>query len=110
MFWNGAGNIESTAARLIAEDNSEYILGFNEPERAGQANLSIATAINRWRRISNSFEGTDFKLVGPAVSDNAAGRAWLEEFMDAVDYHDSDWRLSTDSRAWADQWRDLGIL
>ena len=85
MFWNGAGNIESTAARLITENNSNYILGFNEPERSDQSNLSVATAVNRWRRITSSFAGTGFKLVGPAVSDNVAGREWLDDFMDIVD-------------------------
>ncbi len=85
MFWNGAGNIESTAARLITENNSDYILGFNEPERSDQANISVATAVNRWRRITSSFAGTGIKLVSPAVSDNAAGRAWLDDFMAEVD-------------------------
>ena len=85
MFWNGAGNIESTAARLITENNSDYILGFNEPERSDQANISVATAVARWRRITSSFAGTGIKLVGPAVSDNANGRAWLADFMAEVD-------------------------
>ena len=85
MFWNGAGNISGTADRLIANPTSEYVLGFNEPERTDQANISVATAVNRWRTLTSSYAGTDFKLVGPAVSDNAAGRAWLDEFMEIVD-------------------------
>jgi len=85
IFWNGAGNIRSTANRLIANPTSEYVLGFNEPERSDQSNLSVATAVNRWRTLSDSYAGTDFKLVSPAISFNAAGRQWLADFMAIVD-------------------------
>ena len=85
MFWRGGGNLAPTVERLLAERTSEYVLGFNEPERADQANITVATAVNRWRNLTSLYEGTGIKLVSPAVSDNAAGREWLDDFMAIVD-------------------------
>ena len=47
----------------------QYVLGFNEPERPDQANMTVAQAISSWTTISNSFTGTNTKLVSPAVAD-----------------------------------------
>ena len=85
MFWRGGGNLAPTVERLLDERTSEYVLGFNEPERADQANITVATAINRWRSLTSLYAGTGIKLVSPAVSDNAAGREWLDDFMEIVD-------------------------
>jgi len=94
MFWStpSQGTINDVKNR-----NPEYVLGFNEPERPDQANLSVAQAIASWTTISNSFAGTSTKLVSPAVSDGGNGPTWLTEFMqqatannlkvDAVAFH-----------------------
>jgi autotransporter-associated beta strand protein len=97
MFWNAPsqGTIDNVKAR-----NPEYVLGFNEPERPDQANMTVAQAIASWTTISNSFTGTSTKLVGPAVADTGGatgGQQWLANFMsqananglkvDAVAFH-----------------------
>jgi autotransporter-associated beta strand protein len=103
MFWNApsTSTINTATAR-----NPNYILGFNEPERSDQANMSVATAISSWTTISssvnsyNSANGTSIKLVSPAVADTGGttgGQAWLSSFMsqatsaglkvDAVAFH-----------------------
>lgn len=103
MFWSAPGQttINNT---LAAEPN--YILGFNEPERSDQANMSVSTAIAAWTNISNSTiaynsaNGTNIKLVSPAVADTGGatgGQQWLADFMsqananslkvDAVAFH-----------------------
>ena len=84
MFWSG-GNLNTKINAINGYSNVNYVLGFNEPERADQANMTVANAINQWRTISQGFAGTGIKLVSPAVSDNAAGRAWLNDFMSQVD-------------------------
>jgi autotransporter-associated beta strand protein len=87
MFWTvpSQTSINNTLAKQPA-----YILGFNEPERSDQANLSVASAIASWTTISNSTNaynaanGTNIKLVSPAVSDTGGatgGQAWLSSFM-----------------------------
>ena len=97
MFWNAPsqGTIDGVKAR-----NPAYVLGFNEPERADQANMTVAQAVASWTTISNGFAGTGTKLVSPAVADTggaAGGQQWLAGFMsqaaannlkvDAVAFH-----------------------
>lgn len=94
MFWSAPsqGTINDVKSR-----NPDYVLGFNEPERPDQANMTVAQAIASWTTISNSFTGTNTKLVSPAVADTGEGQAWLASFMqqatannlkvDAVSFH-----------------------
>lgn len=94
MFWStpSQGTINDVKSR-----NPDYVLGFNEPERPDQANLTVAQAISSWTGISNAFTGTSTKLVSPAVSDTGEGQAWMASFMqqaaannlkvDAVGFH-----------------------
>jgi hypothetical protein len=94
MFWSTPGQ---NTINDVKSRNPEYVLGFNEPERPDQANLSVSQAINSWTNISNSFTGTSTKLVSPAVADTGEGQAWLSSFMqqasannlkvDAVGFH-----------------------
>jgi autotransporter-associated beta strand protein len=72
---------ESTFSSIKNRPGVEYVLGFNEPERADQANMTVAQAISDWTSMSTSFAGTGIKLVSPAVSDDGAGRNWLSSFM-----------------------------
>ena len=100
MFWGGwavnQGNIDS----VKNNPNVEWVLGFNEPERPDQANLTVAQAISSWTTLSNGFAGSGKKLVSPAVADTGGttgGQAWLASFMsqaaannlqvDAVAFH-----------------------
>lgn len=101
MFWGGwavnQGNIDAAKNN----PNAEWILGFNEPERSDQANMSVAQAISSWTTLSNGFAGSGKKLVSPAVSDTSAGKAWMSDFMtqansagltvDAVAFHWYGW-------------------
>lgn len=77
MAWSGSAVTNPTAFAELTSQSSEYILGFNEPERANQANMTVAQAISLWPQLMASGK----KLVSPAVSDDAAGRAWIAEFM-----------------------------
>ncbi|MGD0653475.1 MAG: glycosyl hydrolase [Thermoguttaceae bacterium] len=98
MFWNAPSQatIDNVKAR-----NPVYVLGYNEPERSDQANMSVAAAITSWTQISNSFTGTSTMLVTPAVSDTTAGKAWMTDFhtqavaaglkVDAVAFHWYGW-------------------
>jgi putative glycosyl hydrolase len=97
MFWNAPSQNTITN---VKNRNPTYVLGFNEPERSDQANMSVASAISSWTAISNAFTGTNTKLVSPAVADTGGatgGQAWLASFMqqataanlkvDAVAFH-----------------------
>lgn len=55
------------------------LLGFNEPDRPDQANLTVDEAIAAWPDLLR----TGLRLGAPAVSDG--GLNWLYSFMDAAD-------------------------
>ncbi|MBU6308166.1 MAG: autotransporter-associated beta strand repeat-containing protein [Planctomycetes bacterium] len=79
MFWNSPS--DATINTVKNRAGVEWVLGFNEPERTDQANMSVTTALDAWSRICNAFAGTSVKLASPAVSDNTAGRTWISDFM-----------------------------
>jgi hypothetical protein len=76
MIW-GSGSV--TAAELAkAKASGTTLLAFNEPDLAGQANMSVDTALNLWPQLQN----TGMRLSAPAVAyggDVAGG--WLDRFM-----------------------------
>src|SRR5689334_13713084 len=45
MIW-GSGQVGSVS--YVLSQNPQYVLGFNEPERSDQANMSVADAITNW--------------------------------------------------------------
>lgn len=101
MFWGGWAVNQENINAVKNNANVEWVLGFNEPERTDQANMSVAQAISSWTTLSNGFAGSGKKLVSPAVSDTSAGKAWMSDFMtqansagltvDAVAFHWYGW-------------------
>ena len=97
MFWNGGQATASNINTIKNYGDVEWVLGFNEPERTDQANMTVAQAISAWQTIDNGFAGSGIKLVSPAVSDTGGGQSWLSSFMsqansqglqvDAVAFH-----------------------
>jgi hypothetical protein len=86
MLW-GAGSVtDATIARLGAERREgrvRNLLGFNEPDLAGQANMSPAEALRLWPRL----ESTGLRLGSPAVasvwtrSQSDASKTWIDDFL-----------------------------
>lgn len=86
MAW-GAGSVTDanvaawTAARRAGD--ASWLLGFNEPDLAEQANMTPDAAIALWPRLAS----TGLRLVSPAVaspstrSQTTPGRTWLDDFM-----------------------------
>lgn len=60
-------------------DNSDYLLGFNEPDRSNQANITPTDAARLWRQIELRYP--DRRLVSPAPSQTNLN--WLVQFRDA---------------------------
>ena len=100
MIWGQWQANQSEINNILSYGDVEWVLGFNEPERSDQANISVETAISAWRTLSNGFSGTDVKLVSPGVADTGGtdgGQTWLANFMsqanseglkvDAVAFH-----------------------
>lgn len=80
--WNCAGveNVPMAWAGVPSDvrGNSEWLMGFNEPDQPGQANLAPGTASALWRAIELRYPGR--KLVAPAPSH--LDPEWLVRFRD----------------------------
>lgn len=80
MIWGREDTTDETLARVVHSNRSGHLLGFNEPERRDQSNLTVAEAIQAWPRLMQ----TGFRLGSPAISLDRRGKAWLREFLGAV--------------------------
>jgi hypothetical protein len=76
MIW-GAGNADDATLTKVKSEGT-VLLGFNEPDRADQANMSVEQALGLW----HSLELTGMRLGSPAVSSGGATPGgWLDRFM-----------------------------
>ncbi len=76
MIW-GAGSVTTATLREVRHEG-RYLLGFNEPDNGGQANMTVSQALNLWPRLM----ATGMRLGSPAVATGAATRGgWLDRFM-----------------------------
>ena len=82
MFW-GKGSVTddniNRIKQLIADGKVKYVLGFNEPDGADQANMSVDEAIALWPRL----EELGVPLVSPAPV--GFNNSWMTEFMQRAD-------------------------
>ncbi|KAE8449253.1 hypothetical protein EG329_008420 [Mollisiaceae sp. DMI_Dod_QoI] len=87
MLW-GLGsdhtNGWSSAASSAIAAGAPALLGFNEPDYSGQANLSPSDAASGWKEYMQPFAGKA-KLVSPAVTNGGSpmGLTWIENFISA---------------------------
>lgn len=74
MVWGGG----DVAGAIKAIGNAGYttVLGFNEPNKKDQANMTVAEAIAAWPTLTSN---SNIRVGSPAVSDD--GRSWLQDFM-----------------------------
>lgn len=78
MFW-GKGSVTddniNRIKQLVADGKVKYVLGFNEPDNATQANMTVDEAIALWPRL----EEIGVPLGSPAAT--GFNNAWMTEFM-----------------------------
>jgi hypothetical protein len=76
MIW-GAKSV--TASNLQqAKSNGRYLLGFNEPDMAGQAEMTVEQALELWPQL----QATGLPLGSPAVAWGGDRQGeWLDRFM-----------------------------
>jgi hypothetical protein len=82
MFWGKSSVTDEAIARMIELKNEgriNYILGFNEPDGAQQANMTVDEAIALWPRL--------MEIGVPLVSPAPVGieNPWLIEFMEKAE-------------------------
>jgi hypothetical protein len=83
MVWGdwcpGTADCSVLPARL-AVSGAKELLTFNEPDSASQSNVSVPRALDLWPAL----QSTGLRLGSPAVTDDAAGHAWLDAFMAGI--------------------------
>jgi len=68
----------TTATLDQVKSEGNVLLGFNEPDLSGQANMTVAQALDLWPQL----EATGMTLGSPAVAyDAATPGGWLDQFM-----------------------------
>ena len=73
----------ATTIETVLSSGSNYILGFNEPDIASQANMSPSDAANYYQTYITPYSGKA-KLISPSVTsstDSGVGLSWFESFM-----------------------------
>jgi hypothetical protein len=81
QIWGHSGENIASEISAAATKGYPYVLGFNEPDNSGQANMSVAAAIALWPQLTTNKA----LLVGsPATSANSAGQTWFTSFMSMV--------------------------
>ncbi len=107
MTWGKGTCTDAYAKYLVEREDVDHLLSFNEPDNAGQSNVPVDTAIQRFKIMMK----TGLRLGSPVVTQDqafGAGR-WLTNFMDKantqklrVDYiavHWYDWGNQTNNGA-----------
>lgn len=74
MKWGFGGSLEN----LNAKKGVTHLLGYNEPNRPDQSNMSVIQALSEWPELMKS----GLRLGSPSVSDNSKLQDWLYTFMD----------------------------
>ncbi|HEU4342092.1 MAG TPA: glycoside hydrolase family protein [Candidatus Binatia bacterium] len=79
MIWDETF-VESKHLELARKGGS-VLLGFNEPDRRDQANMTVQQALDLWPRLV----ATGMRLGSPATAANPSyPGSWLEQFMDGA--------------------------
>jgi len=88
MQWNAAA-IEDLGNK-VKEGNAHAILGFNEPERGDQANLTPEAAAAAWVAHVEPLRRSGVRAGSPGCSSAPEGLAWLQKFLQLIRQGGSD--------------------
>jgi hypothetical protein len=89
MLWDEAGDRAGSwpgNAEAGIAAGADALLGFNEPDHAHQAAMSVPVAVQNWKKSFQPYAGR-VTLVSPAVTNGPApmGFAWLKNFISQCD-------------------------
>lgn len=81
MLWTGnQGNADQFGDKVRTQ-GAECILGFNEPERPEQANMSPGDAARVWKEHVEPLREQGIRLGSPSVASTEEGLNWLQAFL-----------------------------
>jgi hypothetical protein len=79
-----SGRTQKTAAAVsdvidqLGKAGYDSVLGFNEPNKSDQANLTVAQAVSLWPALTSD---EDIAVGSPVTSADTAGQQWFADFM-----------------------------
>lgn len=94
--WAAGGNTENVDTRYVpmrhnlgwdsyetikARTNVDAVLGYNEPDRSDQSNMTVEAAIEQWPELFKS----GLRIGSPAPASVSSGTDWLHKFMELSD-------------------------
>lgn len=78
MAWGANAANSTNVTNYIAKTDVSHLLSFNEPDNAGQSNITVANAVP----LHKNLEATGYRLGSPAPEEgNAQTGRWLGDFM-----------------------------
>lgn len=83
QYWGPGkeGDIQGQIARGVIKPGMT-ILGYNEPDQPGQANLGVWDAIGSFKAQLTPLASQGYKITSPACTSDDKGFQWIKEFMD----------------------------
>ena len=73
----------------IPKEKMKYFMTFNEPDISSQANMPVAEAVALWKQyVLPAKAKFGFQLGSPGMSSDPKGKAWLQEFLSALEGSD----------------------
>src|ERR1700722_19429320 len=82
-MFGGASDVPAATLDQVKSEG-DVLLGFNEPDQGGQANMTVTQALSLWPQLM----ATGMTLGSPAVSfDAATPGGWLDQFMAGAKAH-----------------------
>ena len=83
MLWNAKNGNDAKRFRSQAR-GSKVVLGFNEPERGDQANMSPVEAAQAWKRYIEPLRREGTRLGSPGIASTDEGLNWLKQFLNEL--------------------------
>lgn len=82
MLWDET-DVTVDALQRVKSSGATTLLGFNEPNHPGQANMTVEQALGHWSKLQN----LDIRLGSPAATQGGtlAEGSWLDRFMDGAE-------------------------
>lgn len=96
MFWTSAPT-DKSEVEVLPKRGYKYVLGFNEPDRPDQANMSVEDAIEGMKPLLNKglYVGSPAVSIWPSISTD-----WFQPFMDGMKENDMDMDFITLHHYW----------
>ncbi|KLO12832.1 glycoside hydrolase [Schizopora paradoxa] len=83
MLWNSSQANVQKFQNTVKAGYAKYVLGFNEPDLAQQANMSPQQAAQAWIQYIEPLRSQGYSLISPVGSGGPQGKQWMTEFLQA---------------------------